>query len=346
MSGKRTGKKSRALKALARRALGYGVGAIAAGRGAYKQYAAEKMLRDTQKWSDSPAGEAFRKKRAAALKSRQMAKRVRQLETKLAGTTGLFTYRQRDTSHVEIPTNQSLHKTFPVNGTTDFGQVLSEVPRFNPATNTMETKDFNATNYSRHYLFKVIQSTMWLNNNGRIPVRVKVYCCRSKSDTSIDPATAISNGIVDQMLSPQTLSGLLFPTDVNLFKELWEIKKMASVYLHPGKPMFVTYAEKDVAFDPAFIDSHGFEYTTNHRSYVWMIRLEGVVSHSPDNPLLVGSAPGCVDVQIDKKFELEYDSGQSDTKFYRFVDNSDATGDGVVGTAVNANQSFTNATGV
>lgn len=338
-------KKSRwaSAKELAKRGAGFGVGALAAAQGAYRQHRWDRMLARGLEISEARA--ARRLKASARTKSKRVEKRVSAVERRLKGTTGTFTYRQRDNYFVEIPTNQSRHETFPVNNQLGYEAALQEVPRYDAATNTIVPRDFTSTAYSRQYLFSEAQSTIWINNNAKIPVRAKLYVLKPRSDTSITPTVAIQNGVPDQMLSPQSLSTLLFPTDIDQFNDLWKIVKLKSVTLHPGVPLVLTHSEKDIYYDPSLTDSHPQQYQVKNKSFVFFLRLEGLVAHSANNSALVGATPAAVDVQVDKKYVLEYDSGQSDTRFYRFVDNSEAVSDGVIAQPVVANQMFTAAAG-
>lgn len=338
-------KKSRwaSAKELAKRGAGFGVGALAAAHGAYRQARYERMIGRGLSYSDARA--ARLSAASARVKSKRVEKRVSAVERRLKGTTGTFTYRQRDNYFVQIPTNQSLHESFPVNNQLGYETSLTEVPRYDAATNTIVPRNFTTTAYTRQYFYSQVQATCWINNNAKIPVKAKLYVLKPRSDTSITPTVAIQNGVPDQMLTPQTLSTLLFPTDIDQFNDLWKIVKLKSVTLHPGVPLVLTHAEKDIYYDPSLSDSHPQQYQVKNKSFVFFLRLEGLVAHSANNAALVGATPGAVDVQVDKKYVLEYDSGQSDTRFYRFVDNSDAVSDGVIGQRVIANQSFTTAVG-
>lgn len=257
-------------------------------------------------------------------------RQIKSINKRLAGSTDTYIVKKRDVVQFSCPTNQAIHQHVNVNSVPDLEATLTEVPFFDVSTDSVVDKNLTNDQYSRSLLFKSIYSHIELFNNYRVPIQVRLYCVRPKTDTDINPSFAITDGIAKQMTSAQSLSSQLFPSDVTLFKDLWAIIKSKSVTIQPGRKLSMSHTVKDVSYDSATTDDQSDPYQRLIKNFTWLVRLEGVVGHDPSNPLNVGSLPCALDVRTDTIFTISYDGGLQGAQRYRFIDNSDSATTSVV----------------
>lgn len=252
-----------------------------------------------------------------------LKKQVQQLQRIAKSSMGTLIYRQRTTSRILSSVNQKNYGfTGSQNETSQYETVLAQLRFFNPSTpGTLVQGNGSTGTYYRQFLFKSVASKLQVSNNYQVPCRVRVYCCMTKRDTNINPATAFENGLAD-IGAPSANSILTYPTDSKEFNDLYSIVKKRDILMQPGKIITCNYAVKNIMYEPALSDDQTQTYQKKNKTFFWFIMVYGALGHdsSADQQ---GTLSAGIDVMNTTTYTVEYDAG-IDLKYVYIDDTSDS----------------------
>lgn len=292
-----------------------------ANRVAYNQV--NKAVKYASSKKPAAMSKSSKPKKAAKKKNlKQLSQKVHDIEKQIKSSNGTLIYRKRNiNSHQCTQNSMSLDTSASVK-CSDLELVLAQLRFFDPSTpGTLINGSGASATYEREYLFKNMYMNYTARNNFTLPVYCTLYLVCSREDTSIEPATAFTNGLND-VGAPTATSPLVHLTDSEQFNSLWKIVKSQKKLLQPGALMTMTNGVKDVEYNPAEYDSHALPYQKKYGTFAIVCRLEGVICHDTVAPTTqIGTGTGQVDVIIDTKYEVEYDAGV-DLKFIVQSNNS------------------------
>lgn len=268
------------------------------GKAAYK--AATKVKTNTIPIAVAPRP-VFRKKKT-------LKKTVAELKRLSDADTGTYIKRERYSFIHTSSVNQSNHQIYTGWLHTDTEAVIDNLKYFDPATpGTFTTTDFNAGTNQKEILVDSVYSKLTLKNNAQIPGRVTVYTLKPKTDTSISPTTAITNGLAD-IGNPTSTSQLIYATDSDQFTDLWKICATRSKIVMPGREISISHSEKNYRYDPAYFDAQTSTYSKKGRCFMFLVRVEGVMAHD-SSASEVGFAQASFDVILERKSVIKYNAG-------------------------------------
>ncbi len=176
----------------------------------------------------------------------------------------------------------------------------------NPATLTDATGTTGT--YLRQFGIHSMYAKLVVRNNYRVPAKVTIYTLKPKVDTGIAPQTAFTNGLADQN-APAGNSTMMFYTDSRQFNDLWIIEKSKSFELTPGHERTAVVSSKSFDYDPSVTDSHNLTYQRGFNTRVFVIRVEGVLTHDSTVTTEQGKAPAICDWSVETKIVVKYDAG-------------------------------------
>lgn len=186
---------------------------------------------------------------------------------------------------------------------------MANLRYFNPAIpGTLTTANAASGTYHRKMTIKSTSSKCIVKNNYNIGCKVKIYAVVPKHTTNTPPLTAFTNGMADQG-NPTSNSPNIYLTDSTQFKDLFKIADTKSATLLPGQEMSCTYYSKSFTFDPAEFDALSDNYNPDWKSVIYIVRIEGLLSHDAGTDNLRGLNNSKVDVLTKTKIVISYDSG-------------------------------------
>lgn len=261
-------------------------------------------------------------------KRKGIKKQVRELKRKVESDTGTYIYRHRQTERALAGVNQSAHVSLQGVFTTFYEGAIDNLPYFNPAVpGTYTFADLTSGTQQKEVLLENIYYSAECVNNYQSRVKVSLYICVPKADTSISALTAWTSGIAD-VGGLATTSAQVYLTDSELFNDLWSIKKTVTRTLNPGQKITASYSAKDVQYDPSMTDAHTTTFIKQIKSMQCIVRVEGTIGHdtSADEQGILQSGVDCV---IDRKLVIKYPAG-IDLKYIELVDQSNTFTNGGV----------------
>jgi len=240
---------------------------------------------------------------------KSLARQVKQLSIKQNTMMGELIYRN--------PLNTSLTTTAGLQNSVDqdvfnasyYEIVLQQLRYYNPsAPSTLVTADGATGTYDKSFRFESNVAKMTLRNNFRVPVEVAVYYCKVKSDTNTSPRTAWDNGISDKSTSGIT-SPYIYPTDSDIFTDLWNVTKTVKKQLEAGETMCCKYTEPSFNYDPAVNDNSPPYYTKYDKAFSFLVVVKGIVCHDNTAQSNINHAPGGVDILTYRMSKVKYNAG-------------------------------------
>lgn len=200
--------------------------------------------------------------------------------------------------------------------------------RFYDSTgNALDTADPTSNTFSHDVHFKNVHSKLTVRNNYHVPCRVKVYLCKAKSDTTQGVVSTYTAGLVDQCVTAgaDTESPLMYPTDIEMVKEQWDIDCVIDKYMLSGDQYEASHSTGQFSYDPSHADTETATFQKQWKSFLWLIRLEGVLGHDTAVAFQVGRVEAKIDYEMVVKAEIEYNSGGVQLNDFSFTDNRDQT---------------------
>lgn len=260
---------------------------------------------------------------------RGLKNQVRELRRVAESDMGTLIFRDREASSILASVNEQEASSLVGSSTTLLEEVLAQLRYYNPsAPSSLVTADGATGTYQKEFHFKRNYSRLLLRNNYQVPVKVTIYICSPKGETTISPLTAWTNGLTD--ISNATYNSTLsYPTDSQQFNDLYKVVKVKRSLLHPGNEYSCSHSTKSFSYDPSLVDSHGLSYHRAFKSFLFLTVVQGVIGHDTSLSEYGVLASG-VDVMLDRTYEVQYAAG-ADIKYVYVTGNLSAfTNGGVV----------------
>lgn len=176
---------------------------------------------------------------------------------------------------------------------------------------------------SKKYQINNVQGRQFYRNNAMVPVKLRIYICTPKVDTSFTGEQAWEQGLANLTTTLTKTCPLVKLRDSDQFTELWRVKQTHRVTLLPGQEYVVHTNSGPFVFDPSLADNHNLGFQTRLKACGILTLMEGVCGHSlADDQDLVGTLPYAVDLIKDTAVTITYDAG-ADFKTVVCVDGSD-----------------------
>lgn len=273
----------------------------------------KKRSRRSTKKSQFKRTKSRKPKRTYRRKRTSLIKQVRQIRKDLQSDSARHVYKLLASDKVLCSVNQCNYVDFPMcNATLIENNFLANLRYYDPSVpGTLVTASGATGSYQRELHIKNVHSILELRNNYQVPCKVKVYLAKPKSDTSIAPVTYYNNAIADQLIGGAgtiTTNGI-YPTDLRPFMAQWSVKCLKDVVLDAGATTVVSYSTGAFNYDPSLYDSHALDYQTKFKSFVFMVRVEGVIGHDTSVATEQTTLACGVDTSTQLRAEIIYDAG-------------------------------------
>lgn len=259
-------------------------------------------------------------------KARKAIQKVRRLAESDMGT---HTHRIRSTARLLSSVNSCNTRSDSLVSITNLEAALAQLRYYNPSDpGTLVQASGLTGTFQKEFNFTKVYARSVVRNNYQVPVKVSIYMCTPKDDTSITPLESYTNGLTD-VGNPSASSALVFLTDSPQFSDLWRVVSSKSVELKPGRKVSVKFTGKPFQYDPSLIDNHAMEYQSKYDCCATFLRIEGIIGHdtAADEQ---GTIQAGVDVVNDIRFEIQYSAG-ADIRYITVSNGSDTfTNGGVV----------------
>ncbi|AXH76770.1 MAG: putative capsid protein [Cressdnaviricota sp.] len=194
--------------------------------------------------------------------------------------------------------------------------VLGNLKWFDPSNpGTLITGSGVAGTYQRNILFKSITQSLLVRNNYQSDCNIRIYWCSCKDDTDQSPEVTWASGGPDGSNLSGTDELLQYPTDYNLFNDLWSSKVVLNTTLSPGQSATVSNTEKDIEYDPSTVDTHNLDFQKEYKSGSFLVVIRGTASHSSTGSS-VGFSQAGVDIILKNRFVVKYNAGTNISFLY------------------------------
>lgn len=250
---------------------------------------------------------------------KKLSTQVRNIQKNINSNTGFLTHKQRDAYDLSASKNEQNMATYSPLNINRIETILSAVPYF--AGGILTNINLTDDTFQRKVRIKSVASSLNIRNNRITPCQVRVYVMKIKGDTGNSPTTLFTTGLTDQQDTPQPKHPMLYLSDIEQVKDLWTQVKCYKKYLNAGQEFNVSHAVKDIVYDTSLTDTHPQFYQKAIKSFVFVVRIEGVPAFENTLPANVGTADTRVNIIMDTVYKLEYDSGSNGTKRIVTVDN-------------------------
>jgi len=236
-------------------------------------------------------------------------KAIKQLKRQTDASTGTMTYRQLNTISLKSVEDLQASASQSMLATSSIETALANLKYYNPAVpGTLTTADASTGTYQRNILVDSATLSMNFQNNYQSNCHLTVYLCKVKDDTDSSPNTAWTNGIADGGNAVSVSSLNQYPSDYNLVKDLYSLKRLKKVVLKPGQSVVCSHTEKDINYDPSTVDSHNLVYQKEYKSFHFLYVIQGGVAH--DSSLdEQGYMPSGVDIEVKRQYKVIYNAG-------------------------------------
>lgn len=224
-------------------------------------------------------------------------------------STGLLTYRSVSASSIVCLTNKQASADIGLFDRTVCEGVLGYLKFFNPSAPTvLLTADAALGTFQRNILFKSVSSKMTARNNYITDCEVKIYRCQAKDDTDMTPRGAWSAGYTDGS-NYATINDLpQYPSDYNLFNDLYQSKLLSTTVLSPGQSVSANWSTTSFEYDPSTTDSHNLNYQKEYSGGGFLVVIKGGPSHDAATGV-VGLSPCGVDIITHDTYKVQYNAG-------------------------------------
>lgn len=256
-----------------------------------------------------------KRKRRKKYKSKQGRKvdrcqsAIKTLRQESDASLGTMTARFQSSRQILAAQNKQQVLDLGLNSTLSLESVASNLKFFDPSNpGTLITADQSLGNYQRNILFKSITVTATIRNNYQADCKLKVYYCSAKDDTDQTPEQAWAASGPDGGNLTSTSDLLQYPTDYNLFNDLYKAKVVFNGNLSPGQSCTVSNNEKDIEYDPATVDSHNLLFQKEYKAGSFLVVVQGSISHGTTGSA-VGYSQAGVDAIVKTTYVVKYNAG-------------------------------------
>lgn len=255
-----------------------------------------------------------RKKRKPKGKTARKIKRcqtaIRSLKQSTDASLGTLTHRIRLTGRDSCVINGQGVFDVGAFGTSNMDVSLTKCKFFDPSNpGTLIEANAGDGTYQRNYLFKSITTSCLFRNNNQTDLKIKVYLCSAKDDTDQTPSAAYVAGVANGTNLTSVSSLSQYPTDYDIFNDLWKSKVVLNTTLSPGQSATASHTVNNVEYDPATEDTHSLEFQNEYKAYSFLVVIEGTLAHGQLSPSTVGLQSGTIDYDIKQTSIVQYQAG-------------------------------------
>lgn len=248
-------------------------------------------------------------------------KEIRDIQKRLKNDEGTFCHREKAIGAVAAAQNAS--SFIDIGGVTvnDLDTNLQYLQYYdidNPGV--FKVVDGRTGTQHKEFLYSTLGTSIELINNYGAPIKLTLYLMEPKVDTSLAPPATFTNGLID-IGNPSATSVLVYPTDSKQLGDIWKICRTIKKTVMPGQSINESYFQKDIMYDPSFVDTHASTYQKRFGSHTWCVRLQGVDGHDSALPQY-GSLVGALDWVLVRKLVVKYQAG-TDLYVLKVTDGSD-----------------------
>lgn len=304
----------------ARKAASYGYRAYKYGQAAYNRFTTKSKS----------AAAYSRSKKGPRKFPKTLKKQVRELKRLAESDMGTLVYRYRTISLRSAAVGQSTLNSLSGMTMSNYEAALAQLRYYDPSNpGTLLTAAGATGTFQKDFLINKSYSKYTAYNNYQTPAKVTLYICVPKSDTSITPQNAFTNGLTD-IGAPSSTNVLIHPTDSQEFNDIWKIVKSKTKLIQPGSSLTITHSVKPFQYDPALFDSHTLNYQKKSGCFTCMIRIEGPVGHDTSAAEYTNIAAS-VELEEIRVIEVKYSAGADiKTVYVEDAASSSFTNGGVV----------------
>lgn len=254
----------------------------------------------------------------AANRSRRNRMDIKKMKCFINSRTAIHIRRQRRAGSLTCGVNAANYTDINTAGNKlSIEGAFQSLRYFNPATNSLETKDASVGTYSRDLCLS-IQRKLTVRNNYQVPVRVQVWTCRPKDATSDTALSLLDTGLADQN-NPANRSPLVYVTDSKDLTNVWNVKACINRYLLPGQSAVCHANDKRFDYQISTADEHTVAFQKKQGGHNFLLRVSGIVGHDTLTAQCSLVSAG-VDWLFDATYRIEYDAGK-DLHDYSLDDN-------------------------
>lgn len=269
-----------------------------------------------------------------------LIKSVRTLQKHVNSNLSKLTYRFNDVFRLIASANQTAMVAHVMNDVSVIELCLAQLRFFDPSNPGTLINGSGATGtYSRQFDVKA-SYTYKFKNNYQVPVELRVYKYRVKSDTNITPYVAFTNGLAD-VGNPTSTSPVVYPSDSPQLHDLWSPSGVTTWKLLPGQEKTFNLVSREFKYDPADVDSHNLSYQKKYDAQAIMLRIVGPPAHDKTTATQLGFIGAGIDYSEKATYVIKYNSGGPAIEYIYVSDAADAmTAGAMVSQPVCDNQEF------
>lgn len=253
----------------------------------------------------------------------RVKKRIKKLESAVAQSLATFTYRSIGASRANCDMNAWINSFFNMNSLPQINTILSRLRYYDSTTNAIVERDQVDDNSTRSFEIPYTNMDVFMRNIGLHTLRYEVYSCRCKKNTSLTPLSTYVLELGDNSNMTSITDLATYPMDSPSVRTIWEIKRLGSGYLLPGRILRYWMRSKPFKVNTSLGDIDDDNYLTRLHSYGLWVRICGTVA------LGDGVAPAdCVSrayasYEVRTTTKVRYDAGQKFNYVY-YQNNLDA----------------------
>lgn len=266
--------------------------------------------------------------------------RLKKVEQKLRNMESELTYRTIDATPLKPAQNVVEYGDYIANDVNQIEAALANLRYYDPSNpGTLITASGATGTFSRFYKVKTYMK-ITIRCNYQVPCLINVYKYAVKTDTSIPPTTALTNGLAD-VGNPSATSTVVYPSDSSQLGDLWRLIESKKMLLKPGQEVSFAISFPEITYDPSIYDSQAIAYQKRNHCCAFLVRAQGVPSHDSSTSTQYGISGAGVDILQKKVLKITYDSGGPSIETIVVSDSLDTqTASAVVSQPVVDNQAY------
>lgn len=219
---------------------------------------------------------------------------------------------------------QANHGYYNLNTLSMIETAMANFRYYDPAVpGTLVTANASTGTYSRDVMVNSIYSKIECANNYQVPCNIKIYLCSVKGQTDNTPTALLAAN--DQVIGGSAVTNPhVFLSEIESIKDQWSIDCVVDKLLYPGQFCTAKHAVSKFQYDPAHSDGEAAVYQKKFKSFVWVIRIEGVLGHDTAVATEQTTLSAAIDIQYSSIMKFEYEAGVQLNDIY-ISENRDTT---------------------